>query len=73
MYINTQSLGNKQEDLELSAQSESYDIIGITETWWDKSHDWRIVMDGHRLFPKDRQVRRGGVITVYVKENPECI
>ncbi|PKU48451.1 rna-directed dna polymerase from mobile element jockey- hypothetical protein [Limosa lapponica baueri] len=55
------------------AQSESYDIIGITETWWDNSHDWRIVMDGYRLFHKDRQERRARGVTLYVKESLEFI
>ncbi|GAB0188677.1 hypothetical protein GRJ2_001333000 [Grus japonensis] len=73
MYTNAHSLGNKQEELELHTQSESYDIIGITETWWDNLLDWRIMMDGYRLFHKDRQGRRGGVATLYVKENLECI
>jgi len=35
----THSLGNKQEELQLCAWSESYDVIGITETWWENSHD----------------------------------
>jgi len=73
MYTDAHSLGNKQEELELRAQSESYDIIGITETWWDNSHDWRILMDSYRLFCKDKQGRRGGGVTLYVKENLECI
>lgn len=33
MSANARSLGNKQEELELHAQSESYIVIGITETW----------------------------------------
>ncbi|KAK4808264.1 hypothetical protein QYF61_020755 [Mycteria americana] len=75
IYINARSLGNKQEELELCAQSESYDIIGATATWWDNSHEWRIVMDGYGLFRKDRQGRRGGGggATLYVRENLECI
>ncbi|GAB0210376.1 hypothetical protein GRJ2_003503400 [Grus japonensis] len=73
MYTNAHSLGNKQEELELHVQSENYHIIGITETWWDNSHDWRIMMDGYRLFRKDRQRRRGGGVMLYVKENLECI
>ncbi|KAK4812899.1 hypothetical protein QYF61_027293 [Mycteria americana] len=72
MHTNARSLGNKQKELELHAQSESYDIIGITETWWDDPHDWRITMDGYRLLWKDRQGRRGGIV-LYVKENLECI
>ncbi|KAK4832290.1 hypothetical protein QYF61_021689 [Mycteria americana] len=72
MYTNACILGNKQEELELHVQSESYDIIGITETWWDNSHDWRIMMDGYKLFHKDRQGRRGGGVVLYVNENLEC-
>lgn len=37
MYSNAHSLGNKQEELELCAHPESYDVIGITETWWENS------------------------------------
>lgn len=25
---------------------------GITETWWDNSHDWWIMVDGSRCFIK---------------------
>ena len=68
MYTDAHSLGNKQEELEFRAQPESYDSIGIMETWWHNSHDWRIVMDGkcYRLFRKDRQGRRGGGVKLYV-------
>ena len=48
------SLGNKQKELELHAQPENY-IIGITETWWNNSHDWKITTDGYRLFCKGRK------------------
>ncbi|KAK4826412.1 hypothetical protein QYF61_008945 [Mycteria americana] len=67
MYTNARSLGNKQEELELYAHSESYDIVGVTETWWDNSHAWRITMDSYRLFRKDRQGRRGGGVALCVK------
>jgi len=30
-------------------------------------------MDGYRLFRKDRPVRRGGGVALYVKEQLECI
>ncbi|PKU31519.1 rna-directed dna polymerase from mobile element jockey- hypothetical protein [Limosa lapponica baueri] len=73
MYTNVHSLGKKQEELELYAQSESYDIIGITETCWDNSHNWRIMTDGYRLYRKDSQGRKGGLVVLYVKENLECI
>ena len=73
MYTNARSLGNKQEELELRAHSEGYDIIGVTGTWWDTSNDGRIAMDGYKLFRKDRQGRRGGGVALYIKENLECI
>ncbi|KAK4806911.1 hypothetical protein QYF61_012632 [Mycteria americana] len=73
MYSDTHSLGNKQEELELCAQPESYDVIGITETWWENSHDWKTTMDGYKLFWKDRKGRRGGGVALYVKEKFESM
>lgn len=63
----------KQEVLEHCAQSKNYDIIGITETQWDNSQDWRVTMDGYRLFSEDRQGRRVIIVMLYVKEKLECI
>jgi len=37
-------MGNKQEELEAIVQQDSYDLVAITETWWDSSHDWHAVM-----------------------------
>jgi len=39
LYTNTDSMGNKQEKLEATMLLESYDLIALTETWWDESHD----------------------------------
>ena len=47
-------MGNKQEELEAIIQQDGYDLVAITETWWDNSYDWRAVMDGYRLFTKDK-------------------
>jgi len=33
-------MDNKQEELEAAVLLESCDLTAITETWWDKSHDW---------------------------------
>ncbi|GAB0210391.1 mitochondrial enolase superfamily member 1 [Grus japonensis] len=63
---------NKQEELEALAQSQCYDIIGISETWWEESCDWCAVMDGYRLFRRDRQGRRGGRVALYVTEGLDC-
>lgn len=35
------SRGSKQEEVEMCAQSQSFDFIGIMETRWDSSHNWR--------------------------------
>jgi len=40
-------MGNKQEELEAIGQSESYDIVTVTETWWNDLHSWSGVMDGY--------------------------
>ena len=47
LYANARSMGNKQEGLEAIVQSESYDMVAITETGWDDSHSWSAVMDGY--------------------------
>lgn len=67
MYTNACSLGNKQEETELRAQSEICVVIGTTEMWWENSHDWKTTMDGYKLFQKDRKGRRGVGILLYVK------
>ena len=59
LYPNAHSMGNKQEELEATVLLESYDLVAITETWWDKSHGWNVAIDGYRLFRRDRQGRRG--------------
>ena len=48
-------MGNKHEKLEMCAHLQGYDLIGITEMWWDVSYDWSVGMGGYRLFRKDRQ------------------
>ncbi|CAM5165610.1 unnamed protein product, partial [Eretmochelys imbricata] len=72
LYTNARSLGKNQGELEVLAQSRNYDVIGITETWWDNSHDWSTVMDGYKLFRKDRQGRKDGGVALYVREQYDC-
>ncbi|PKU34993.1 rna-directed dna polymerase from mobile element jockey-like [Limosa lapponica baueri] len=50
---------HKQEELEATVQQDSYDVVTITETWWDDSHDWSAAMGGYKLFRRDRQGRTG--------------
>ena len=46
IYTNARNMGNKQEELEAIVQQDSYDLVAITETWWDDSHDRSAAMDG---------------------------
>jgi len=39
IYTNACSMGNKQEELEAIVCQANYDLVAITETWWDHSHD----------------------------------
>ncbi|GAB0204485.1 hypothetical protein GRJ2_002914100 [Grus japonensis] len=64
---------NKQEELETCTCLQGYDLIGITETWWDGSYGWSVGMEGYRLFRKDRQGRQGGGVTLYVNDQLECM
>ena len=39
VFTNACSMGNKQEELEAIVQQANYDLVAITKTWWDHSHD----------------------------------
>jgi len=47
---------------------ESYDLLAVTETWWDRSHDWCAAIDGYRLLRRHRQGRRDRGIALYIKK-----
>ncbi|PKU29074.1 hypothetical protein llap_20622 [Limosa lapponica baueri] len=64
--------GNEQEELEATVLLESYDRVAITETWWDESYGWSVAVEGYKLFRRDRRGRRGGGVTLDVKEWIEC-
>jgi len=72
VYTNARSMGNKQEELEAIIQQDGYNLVAITDTWWDNSHDWHAVMDGYRHFRKDRPTRQGDGVALYVREQLEC-
>jgi len=73
IYINACSMGNKQVELEAIVQQDSYDLVAITEKWWDDSHDWSAVMDGYKLFRRDKQGKRGGGVALHVRDYFDCI
>ena len=58
----------KREQLEATVLLESYNLIAIIETWWDRSHDWSMAINGYRLFSRDRQKKRGGGVALYIKK-----
>ncbi|KAJ7415136.1 rna-directed dna polymerase from mobile element jockey-like [Pitangus sulphuratus] len=64
MYTNAHRMSNKHEELEAIMQQERYDVVAITEMWWDDSHDWSAAMDGYKLFRRDRQGGRGGGVSL---------
>lgn len=64
---------NRQDELEIYAQSQDFDLIAVTETWWDSSHDWNVVRKGYTLFRKDRPGRCGGGVAFNVKQHLECL
>jgi len=39
LYTSAHSLRNKQDELETVMNLKSYDLVAITETWWDDSHN----------------------------------
>jgi len=65
-------LGNKQEDLEDTVLLENSDIVAVTKTWWDDSHDWSMAFSGYKLFRRYRQGRRGGGVDICVRKGIEC-
>ncbi|PKU41683.1 mitochondrial fission process protein 1 [Limosa lapponica baueri] len=73
IYTNARSMGNKQEELEAIVQQKNYDIVAITETWWEDLHNWSAAINGYRLFRRDRQGRRGGGVAFYVRDIFECL
>jgi len=66
------SMENEQEQLEATVLLESYDLIALTETSWDESHDWSTAIDGYRLFRRDRWGKRGASVALYTKKSIQC-
>lgn len=57
LYTCTGTMGNKQEELEICVQLQSFDIILIMEVWRDSSQNWNVEMKGYTLFRRDRPGR----------------
>lgn len=44
---------------------QDFDVIVITEMWWDNLHDWNVVIKGYTLFRRDRPGRYSGGVALY--------
>jgi len=72
LYTISCSMRNKQDELKALVCSPSGDIICISETWWNESHNWSAGMEGYRLFKRGSQGRRGRGAALYVTERFDC-
>lgn len=70
LYTSAWTMRNKQDELEVSILSYSYDIIGISETWWDETQHWTAGKESCRLLRKDRT---GEGFALYISEKLDCI
>jgi len=68
IYTNARIMGNRQEQLEAI-----YDLVAITETRCDDSHDWSAAMDGYKFFGRDRRGNGGCGMAFYVRDCLDCI
>ena len=58
------------DELKRSVKEVEPYIIGITETWTrpDTGHA-EFTLPGYRMFRKDRKLRRGGGVIMYISES----
>lgn len=55
-YTKAHRMGNKpKEGLDATMLLDSYDLVAITGTWWDKLCDWNVTINGYELFRRDRK------------------
>lgn len=64
-------MGSRHDKSEICVQLQSYNLVRITETWWDGSHDWSTVTEKYRPYKKDKKTRRESCI--YMRKQLECM
>lgn len=67
VYTDECSMVNKQKK---SVHIENYDLIVITEMWWDESHSWKTEVEGYKIFRSHG--RKSGCVAFYVKKCIGC-
>ena len=60
-------MGNKQGELETMVPLENFDLIAITGTWWDDSHNWNTTIEGYKLLEGIGKVGGVGQLTSVLK------
>ena len=65
-YANASSF-NKMEELEAKVDSEEYDVVAVSETWFKESN-WRTGLEGYKVYRCDRE-RIGGGVAIWVKDS----
>ena len=65
---NSQSLGNKMDEVNIIFHQEKVDIGVFSESWFNPGMDSRQTnISGYTIFTKSRADRRGGGVAIYVK------
>ena len=68
--LNTRSIVNKKNELNIMVEDTDPHIIGITESWANTDiTDAELGLTGYIMFRRDRIGRRGGGVILYVKES----
>ena len=70
MCLNARSIVNKKTELNIMVEDIDPHIIGITESWANTDiTDAELGLTGYVMFRRDQIGRRGGGVTLYVKES----
>lgn len=71
-HINAQSLTKKIDEFCYLFEDSAVDAICVSETWFDKKINEKIVeLNGYHIFRSDRVGHAGGV-AIYIKNNIKC-
>ena len=68
LYTNARNLGNMMEELEVKVDSEEYDIVAVSETWFKEENNWRTGLEGYKVYRCDT-----GVIGVIGSNDPNMV
>ena len=49
--------------------SEEYDIVAVSETWFKEESNWRTGLEGYNVYRCDGKERIGGGLAIWVKDS----